>query len=84
MLPRCNNGRFATPKPNPREVFQITPEQALIGADHGQSGSDRRISVPRNGAFELPEPADLPLLILTEKCSTGAILINSMERLSYI
>jgi hypothetical protein len=31
MSPRCNNGRFATPKQNPRGVCQIAPEQPLIG-----------------------------------------------------
>jgi hypothetical protein len=44
MSHRCNNGRFATPKQNPRGVCQIAPEQPLIGGNYGQSGSDRRIS----------------------------------------
>jgi hypothetical protein len=47
MSPRCNNGRFATPKQNRRGVCQIAPERPLIGADHGQSGSDRRITAEK-------------------------------------
>jgi hypothetical protein len=52
MSPRWNDGRFAMPKQNPRGVYQIAPEQPLVGADDGQSG-DRRISIEKRACVEL-------------------------------
>jgi len=36
MSPGCNNGRFAVPQYERAEIFK-SPEQPLIGANHGRS-----------------------------------------------
>jgi hypothetical protein len=52
MSPRCNNGRFATPKHERRGVCQIAPEQPLVGVDHGNPEVIAG-SVPRTGLEEI-------------------------------